>query len=605
MIYGSINFLETSSQSGFLLQNVGDVINWNECIQEIFYLDAFLGIFLTDKKGIFNREDVYFTNESLIIFIDGFIYNQEELSLKILNNPKNAIKVPELIANAYLKWGESFAAQLNGDFAICIYNKHTKQALFVVDQIGIRPLAVSIVGSTVYFATDVLGLSKALFKNQKIDKDYLINIFLMAGQNFLLSPHKSIVRLKPGHYYNFSQEHQEMVPYWFPEKIKTNNSLTAKQVIDDLRLLVTDSVKIRADQRFSASAHVSGGLDSSIVAAVARKVYKNQETFYGFSWSPQSLEVANKKVSDERLRVIEICRQNNITPIFSNFDLADFLSFVSEWKYPSELVFEKKIVEAAKNNNISLIFSGWGGDEFISIANRGIDADLLKALDWKHFLKKFPFWKLKKCASAIRWEIKYLYARTKYSKYKAELAVFPYINADLKNNRIPRVKRFHHRSRREVHLQLINLNHIAARTADWYVYGQLNGIEYRYPLLDVRIVEYMLKVPSKLLVNGYNDRKIFRELGKGFFTDELLVRLSKFDPVKNEQYTSLANYGNEQFMYEFLTFRKNPDLNFVDFVKLEKDLPKMSAVPTKDKPIAADVFFYLKKAHEFTRGYHS
>ena len=199
----------------------------------------------------------------------------------------------------------------------------------------------------------------------------------------------------------------------------------------------------------------------------------------------------------------------------------------------------------------------------------------------------------------------YLYAIGNYSRRKAEPEIYPYISNVLRSNRIPRRKRFHHRSRREVHLQLIKLNHIAARTADWYVCGQLNGIEYRYPLLDLRIVEYMLKVPSRLLVNGYNDRKIFRKLGKGFISDDVLARLSKSDPAKSKAFSSVATYGMEQFMKEFKLFRNNPDLNFVDFNKLEIDMKKMSVNQLKDKPIAADVFFYLKKAHEFTKGYYS
>ncbi len=605
MIYGSVNLSENLFHSNFLLQNVENVLKWNNCIPDYFSRDAFTCAYLSEKK-ILSREDVFYRNDQLglTVLIDGFIYNLEELSSKIPDGNKVS-NSPEYIAKAYLKWGETFVQQLNGDFAICIYDSKKNQALFFVDHLGIRPLAISAAGSTAYFATDAMGLSKALFKHQKIDKDYLLNMFLRAGHDYMLAPNKSIIRVKPGHYFIFSKEHRKMVRYWFPEKIKTDNTLTKKQVISDLNQLLADSVMIRADQRFSASAHVSGGLDSSIVAALARKAYPEQKRFYGFSWSPKPEETEERGFSDERYRVNQICRQNNMEPVFSNIHLEDYLTFVSGWRHPSELVFENKIVSAAKAKDIDLIFSGWGGDEFISIANRGIDADLLKVFDWKHFLKKYPVWKLKKFASAIRLEVLFLLAQRNYSRQKAEAAVFPYISSALKSNRIPTGKRFHYHSRRDVHLQLINLNHIAARTADWYVNGQLNGIEYRYPLLDVRIVEYMLKVPSKHLVNGYNDRIIFRELGKGLFTDDILSRLAKSDPAKSNAFSTVSSYGKEQFMSEFNAFRNNPDLNFVDFELLQRDLNRMSVTPQKDKPIVADIFFYLKKAHEFTKGYYS
>ena len=57
-------------------------------------------------------------------------------------------------------------------------------------------------------------------------------------------------------------------------------------MLADLGELVKDAVRIRCDSRFIAGAHVSGGLDSGIVSAMAREQYRHQELFYGFSWSP-------------------------------------------------------------------------------------------------------------------------------------------------------------------------------------------------------------------------------------------------------------------------------------------------------------------------------
>lgn len=605
MIYGYVNLNGNTPPSDGVLRNIGKTLQWKGCIPEYFFRNEFSGIFLTNQKTKLRKENVFFEYEerNLIVFLDGFIYNLEALS-KQLNFNGKILNAPELIAETYLKWDKTFAEHLNGDFAICIYDKNKNQVLFYVDQLGIRPLAISIIDSLVYFSTDVIGLSKGICRTQKIDQAFLLNIFLKAGHDFMLTPHKSIVRIKPGHYFYFSIGHQEMERFWIPERIKVDKSLTEKQVISDLQWILTDAIKIRADQKYSASAHVSGGLDSSIVAAYARKAFTNQKYFYGFSWSPEPTKTDEIKKNDERLRVLEICRQNNMIPIFANYNMDDYIASVSEWRCPSELIWEKNIITAAKEKGIDLIFSGWGGDEFISIANRGIDADLLRSLDWKHFLKKFPIWRLKRFTSALRWEITFLLIKRKYSRYKAEPSVYRYLQRILISNKIPLRKRFHHRSRRAVHLQLIAMNHLAARTGDWYVNGQLNGIEYRYPLLDIRIVEYMLKIPSRILANGYNERLIFRNLGKGIISDDVLNRLSKSDPANTHALSFVTDRATKQFMDEFNVFRRNPDLNFIDFNKLEMDAKK-SLSPQKEKTISANIFYYLKKAHEFTKGYYS
>ena len=53
------------------------------------------------------------------------------------------------------------------------------------------------------------------------------------------------------------------------------------------------------------------------------------------------------------------------------------------------------------------------------------------------------------------------------------------------------------KSRREMHLRLLYDGHLSERTEDWTINGVRSGIEYRYPLLDKRIIEFIMKVPSK------------------------------------------------------------------------------------------------------------
>jgi asparagine synthase (glutamine-hydrolysing) len=604
MIFGSVSFDGNTSGPDQVLQRISQHLTWNDCICENFSYGSFYGVFTTDIRLASIREDVVYVDEvnGILIMVDGCIYNHHEISSQ-LSCDERSLQIPELIAKAYLHWGVCFTEKLNGDFAICIYHNKEKQILFYTDHFGLRPMAVSGSGANVFFATDPMGLSKALFNKEKIDPDYLLNLFMMAGHDHSLLPHKAISKLRSGHYLNISPGNEESKPYWFPEKIKTDHNLTPAEVMEELDRLLTDAVRIRADRRFTASAHVSGGLDSGIVAALARKEYEGQDLFYGFSWSPDFVKKPDKTDYDERLLIEKICRQNNISPVYCNFDNTDYMAFISDWRHPSELVFEKRTVESAKERGINLIFSGWGGDEFISIADRGIDADLIRNFNWKYLLKKYRPWQLKQFISELKFTAYYLAARKRSSGFKAEKDVYPYIKKALGSNRIPRKERFHHASRRDVHLQLIKLNHLSARAADWYVHGQRNGIEYRYPLLDKRIAEYMLKVPSRCLVAGGVDRIILRRAGKGLLPAEVLANQGKEDPAKSRLFSSISKSSRKQFISEFELFRNNPGLNFMDFELLERHL---SEKPANSANGAGDmtVFYYLKKAHEFTEGYY-
>lgn len=604
MIFGCIG-ADVNNQDR-MLSNIFEHLRWDDCISESYSFDFFSCVYIIDPRIALSGENVFYLDEvgGIAILIDGFIYNWREISSRLSFSDKS-VKLPELVAKAYFKWGISFAEKLNGDFAICIYQKKEKQAIFFRDHIGLRPLAISKHAGTVYFATDIMGLCRALYKQEKINPDYLLNLFMLTGRDHSILPHKDIFKLNPGHYLLISPNHQEYKPYWFPGNIKTDNNLTWPQARQELLRILTDAVKLRSDQNFRASAHVSGGLDSGIVSSLARKEYSWQHDFYGFSWSPDIEFQPGEVDDDERLLVDKTCRQNNIIPVYVNFDINDYLAFLSDWRNPSELLTERKTVESAADKGVNLIFSGWGGDEFISCAERGIDADLIRSFDWNYFLRKYPPRQLKKFISALLFNALFPSSRYKYARYKTSEEIYCYIRNRDENNLIPRKERFRYNSRRDVHIQLIRRYHLASRAADWYVLGQRNGIEYRYPLLDKRIVEYMLKIPSRCLVDGNKSRIILRELGKGLMPDELLTHESKADTVLSYLFQSIVASAKDQFIDEFETYRNNPDLGFVDFELIRKNLPGMSA-HGQHKNISNDpkILYYLKSAHEFTKGYY-
>jgi asparagine synthase (glutamine-hydrolysing) len=606
MIFGLVNVDGNNQHPDNILNNISVELIWDNCSDLHFSYGDFHGVFRIDKNLAGFYEDVFYVDEKngLALLIDGFIYNSSEL-ISLLNYQNRKVTASQLLAEAYLKWGVSFAKKLNGDFVICIYLKNERQVLFFRDHLGIRPIAISQIEGNVFFAGDPMGLSRALFSKEKIDQDYLLNIFLHGSHDFDLLPNKNIFKLKPGHYLLISPERAEHEPYWFPEKIQLNNRLNWLQAKRELNQLLNDAVEIRCDRRFTASAHLSGGLDSGIIAVLSRKVYSDQDKFYGFSWSP-ALNVREAKIDDdERMLVEKICREHYMEAVYSDFKTDDYLVFVSDWRHPSELMFEKRIVEAAVDRGVNLIFSGWGGDEFISISDRGIDNDLFRNLDWKLLLSKYYFRKPKIFLKALRINFSFWRARRIYSKYRAEKSVYPYIRNAMKSNIIPVGKRYHHYSRRDVHLQLLRLNHISKRTGDWYVHGQRNGLEYRYPLLDKRIVEYMLAVPSRCLVSGGKNRIILRELGKGLLPAEVLKRYSKEDPSVSSRFKSTSREAQRQFVDEFELFRQNPDLDFVDFKMLERKIPEIKATGLDDiKNEDLAIFYYLKVAHEFTRAYY-
>ena len=581
------------------IEEISTELSWEGAAEKEIESGAFSGSVLYDKRLPYSEDDFIYDDpeNGIIVLMDGVVYNHEEIS-RLINGSPGPLRHPQLVSQAFLKWGPEFVSRLNGDFAICIYQKKNNRVYFFRDHLGIRPLAVSESDSAFYFASDGRALGKVLYRDEKVDHDYLYNQFLFAAYDYTKLPHKHVNLLKFGHWLQVDSQGSELIRYWEPEKIKKDDTLDQDRVLDDLDLLVRDAVKIRSDKRFTAGAHVSGGIDSGIVAALARKEYSEQETFFGYPWTPLHAprKIIEKIEFDERKLIESLCSLNNITPCYTDYSVEDYL--VNCRRFYTGLIMEKNIQETAKANRTNLIFSGWGGDDFISMGHRGIDADLIREFDWAYFFKKYSLLRPKQFLSALLFGAIFPTARRQYVKYKFEPEIYPYIKDGGGSNLIPQKERDPHHSRRKVHLFLIEKGHISRRTMDWHLYGKTNGIEYRYPLLDKRIVEYMLKVPSRCLVGGEHYRIILRKIGKELLPENVLKNKSKSDPVNDSFRTYCTKQLIQQIINEFNEIRKIPDLDFIDFDLLEKDLHKKTVQES-------DILFSLQRAQTIIKKYNS
>ncbi|MEE4177362.1 MAG: asparagine synthase-related protein, partial [Bacteroides sp.] len=129
-------------------------------------------------------------------------------------------------------------------------------------------------------------------------------------------------------------------------------------------------------------------------------------------------------------------------------------------------------------------------------------------------------------------------------------------------------------------------------------------IQYRYPLLDKRVVEFMLKIPSDHLFIESFGRVLLREATGDRLPEEVKWSTSKTDPVLTKHLDDLSTKIFKDMLSQLEEFRENPALDFFDFGKFEKALAKASLGKPPGQDISLrHVFFRLKWIHEFTRKY--
>jgi len=559
----------------------------------------FTGGWFLHKQLPYNDSDFYYndTGNDILVLISGSVFNKDELykKYKITEN----VQDPELIIKMFLAVGPDFVRDLNGDFAIFIGRNKSKEAFLFRDHIGIRPLAWTNEGNALYFSSDINAMCLVFPDKNSSDKEYLLGTLKFIDYRTTAS--SRVKKLLPGHYLHYSASGIEITKYWKPDSIHVDKRMSHDQMLSDMKKILTNAVKIRCDHRFNAGAHVSGGLDSGIVSVLARNEYSKQKIFYGFSWSPAHFTDKDIK-NDERELTRTACEKTDITPLFSKMSTDDFLRYLSDFYYNKGVFSESETLKMASDLNVNMIFSGWGGDEFISAGDRGIEIDLLKGLKFRQFFKRNP---VKRPLLFLKWQFEYiifpltgLLAPDVAHSFRNDGR---YLKKAYKQNDRRTVKNYYSfASRRQFHLNMLEVYHLQDRCETWMVNGYRHGIEYRYPLLDKRIIEYMLKVPSELLCRTDYYRPLLREIGEGILPDEIRWKWDKRDPACLSWMNNLYKEAAEFIMKEIGIWESDPEMQFVDFKKLREDIKSYKDNPDMpDNKVLLRGLVFLKGIHEF------
>ena len=606
MFYGafSTQFIIEEHKALYRLKNT---IAWPGALHHTVNYRNFSGGFFLDPRLPYTVDDCLYIDsaQELLILITGCIYNRLDLCSTANIVPQTSSN-PVLVAHLYQQQGPDFVKNLNGDFSLVIYEAHKNILYLFRDHVGIAPLAYTTTAKSIYFSYDIISLCRTFQAGNRITTDFLIADYKVV--DLTLTPNENVLKLTPGHFLTYKEGVETLKKYWEPERIKIDKTLTQERIFAELKLLLTHAVHIRADQRFTAGSHLSGGFDSSMVAILARKEYQQQSPFHGYSWSPDNA-TPDKDELDERDLVKQTCTMAGIEPAFIHIEVKDFIEATKNSLNTFMYFYEEKVLELAHKHKTNLLFSGYGGDEFISYGSLGVDSDLFFNFQWKTFLTKNPLRNPKKIAKYLLFRIllpaiNYVPRSVKKS-YHTQLYFLKKEYWAMHQETFRRY--FCYTSRRTYQVGILYDYHLPERTECWSVMGYKNGVVYRYPLLDTRIIEYMLKVPSKLLVKDSRyTRIILREISAGLLPEAVRWRIGKKDAAFFSLVDQQAKERALLFIDEINDFKANPDLNFIDFELLEQEVESFR----KDKDYLSPHNLWgniiaFKSLHEYTKSYRA
>ncbi|MBK8805241.1 MAG: asparagine synthase (glutamine-hydrolyzing) [Bacteroidales bacterium] len=354
-----------------------------------FHFDGFLGLAHRRLKIIDlsdNANQPMFSDDmSKTLVFNGEIYNYDSIRREQAWSVKTTSDT-EILLKALQKWGTEVFEQLNGMFAFAYYDFASRELLLARDRMGIKPLYYFYDGQNLAFASELKALLMSPFIKSKASINKVaVNQFLHLGYiPEPLSIYENIFKLPVGSYLLFKNGVVTIKKYWDctaiiePEPI--SDYVQAKEILRDL---ITDSVRLRMRADVPFGTFLSGGIDSSLVTAVAQRNSSSAvKTFsIGFENNQFNESKYAKKVADylktdhHEFLVTENDAKMLIPELLSSFDEP----------YADSSAIPTMLVSRLAKQHVTMTLSGDGGDELFMGYGAHLWADRLGKPTVKNF----------------------------------------------------------------------------------------------------------------------------------------------------------------------------------------------------------------------------
>ncbi len=468
----------------------------------------------------------HYSEDGLVASVcNGEIYNHRELRRE-LEQRGHRFRTHcdvEVLVHLYEEYGSNFAGRLNGQFAFALYDGRRHRLLLGRDQVGIAPLFYTEADGQLLFASEIKALLAHPAVERRVDLHGLDQILTFPG---LVSPttmFEGIRSLPPGHVLEAGAGSPRLRCYWdleYPEALRPAPARETGYYVDRLDELLQASVRRRLDADVPVGFYLSGGLDSSLVGALAQRVAPGRR-FHSFSITFPDVEIDERgpqRMMAERLGTIhheiefpaaEIIGRLRQAVVAAEAPLKESYNTCS--LALSALVRDSGHKVVLTGEGADELFAGYVGYRLDATGNRTAgSADGIEAMFEEEL--RAELWG----DPAFFYERDYhLFREAKAGLYSTSVAAaLPRFDCTRRSPvdtaKLAGRHPLHQRSYADFKLRLAD--HLLADHGDRVAYA--NSVEVRYPFLDPDVVEFARTVPPGLLVRDATEKWLLREVAK-------------------------------------------------------------------------------------------
>ncbi len=453
---------------------------------------------------------------------NGEIYNYLEIreELKEAGYTFKTQTDTEVLLKSYLHWGTECLHKFNGMFAFVIWDDKEKKAFVARDRFGVKPLYYYQQGDKIAFASEIKQF-KGFSEWKSTLNQELVSFYKSQGycDHRHETLYKRVFQILPGHLVILDNGTVNILKWYNLNERISNLNLTDNQACEKFIALFEDSINLRLRSDVAVGACLSGGLDSSSIVSVIRKLKPDMEinTF--------SAVFPNDKV-DESFYIDELVKSKKLKshknhPSFEQFlkDLDQILHH-QDLPFPGTSIFAQwTTFQSARSNNVTVLLDGQGADESLlgypGMLN-SIIFDYAKKLQFKDLISFFK-WQSKFNNQSFKNSVLLGFQQRFFNAYESILL----LTNRKTDQKLPSLK-----SITDICLYYLSNNFQSLlRFEDRN--SMAFSIESRLPFLDYRLVEFILSLQVNQRFRKNKTKWILRESMIDINIDDILNRKDK------------------------------------------------------------------------------
>ncbi len=480
-------------------------------------------------------------NEDKTVWItfNGEIFNYVELREELLRKGHRfqSQSDTEVIIHLYEEKGEDCVHDLNGQWAFAIWDSRRDRLFLSRDRLGVRPLFYARTPEGFVFGSEIKSLLAVPSVPRSIDLEALDEIFTFWVTLPPRTIFKGVSELPPGHSLVFERGNMRVEPYWtldYNPSMGVQREEEAREMLLDL-LLDATRIRLRAD--VPVGAYLSGGLDSTVIAALVKKLGTTHLRTFSVAFEDKEFDEssfqneASEFLKTDHERVL--CSSGDIGRVFP--DVVWHAEKPVLRTAPAPLFLLSKLV---REQGYKVVLTGEGSDEVLG------GYDIFKEAKIRRFWAKFPESKLR----PILLRRLYPYMKNLQSQPDAYLRAFFHVRKDELDSpffsHLPRwdmtskLKVFYSKETRERVKDCDAMSLLGAelpsRFRQWDGFSQsqyleaayllpgyilssqgdrmamAHSVEGRFPFLDYRVVEFASRLSPRLKMKVLNEKYLLK-----------------------------------------------------------------------------------------------